>query len=197
MTTNLERSETTRAALVAVARELFAQRGYEATSIEEIVRGAEVTRGALYHHFADKREVFRAVYEDVESRLTQEIAMNVAGEPDPERRLVAGLDAFLDASLDPAVQRIVLLDAAAVLGWDEMHELEMKYGLGLMRLALGNAMDEGIVERQPVDPLAQMLLGALTEAGLAIARAADPVLARAQYGAAAARLLDGLRPRAG
>jgi AcrR family transcriptional regulator len=195
VTTNPERSETTRAALVAVARELFAVRGYEATSIEEIVRGAAVTRGALYHHFADKREVFRAVYEDVESRLTQEIAMNVASEPDPERRLIAGLDAFLDASLDPAVQRIVLLDAAAVLGWDEMHELEMKYGLGLMRLALGTAMDEGIVERQPVDPLAQMLLGALTEAGLAIARASDPAVARAQYGAAAARLLDGLRPR--
>jgi AcrR family transcriptional regulator len=193
--TNVERSEATRGALVAAGRALFAERGYEATSIEEIVRAARVTRGALYHHFADKRALFRAVYEDVESELTAGLIGIVAGEPDPQRRLLSGLDAFLDACIDPAVQRIVLLEAPAVLGWDEMHELEAKYGLGLMNAALAQAMDEGIVERQPPAPLAQMLLGALTEAGLAIARAEDPAAARALYGAAAARLMAGLAPR--
>ena len=194
MTTNTERSEATRGALVAVARELFASSGYADTSIEEIVRRADVTRGALYHHFADKRDVFRAVYEAVESELTAGIAAVVMGEARPERRLLAGVEAFLDACLDPAVQRIVLLDAAAVLGWDEMHELEQKYGLGMMTAALQNAMDEGVVEPEPVAPLAQMLLGALTEAGLAIARADDVALARREFGDAAARLLAGLAP---
>jgi AcrR family transcriptional regulator len=194
VTTNVERSEATRASLVAVAREMFAAGGYAATSIEEIVRAAQVTRGALYHHFADKRDVFRAVYEDVERELTERIVGVVAAEPRPERRLLAGLEAFLDACVDPAVQRIVLLEAPAVLGWDEMHELEAKYGLGMTIAALQNAMDEGVVERQPPVPLAQMLLGALTEAGLAIARAEDPAAARREYGAAAARLLEGLRP---
>jgi AcrR family transcriptional regulator len=194
VTTNVERSVATRASLVAVAREMFAAGGYAATSIEEIVRAAQVTRGALYHHFADKRDVFRAVYEDVERELTERIVGVVAAEPRPERRLLAGLEAFLDACVDPAVQRIVLLEAPAVLGWDEMHELEAKYGLGMTIAALQNAMDEGVVERQPPVPLAQMLLGALTEAGLAIARAEDPAAARREYGAAAARLLEGLRP---
>jgi AcrR family transcriptional regulator len=195
VTTNTERSEATRGALVAVARELFASSGYADTSIEDIVRRADVTRGALYHHFADKRDVFRAVYEAVERDLTESIVAVVVAETRPERRLLAGLEAFLDACLDPAVQRIVLLEAPAVLGWDEMHELEAKYGLGLTIAALQNAMDEGVVEPQPVAPLAQMLLGALTEAGLAIARADDVAGARREFGAAAARLLAGLAPR--
>jgi AcrR family transcriptional regulator len=194
VTTNVERSEATRASLVAVAREMFAASGYAATSIEEIVRAAQVTRGALYHHFADKRDVFRAVYEEVERDLAETLMGVVAGEPQPERRLLAGLDAFLDACVDPAVQRIVLIEAPAVLGWEEMHEIEARYGLGLMLAALENAMDEGVVERQPVAPLAQLLLGAFTEAGLAIARAEDPRAARREFGAAAARLLEGLRP---
>jgi AcrR family transcriptional regulator len=192
--TQAERSEATRGALVEVARELFASAGYADTSIEEIVRRAQVSRGALYHHFADKRDVFRAVYEEVERGLTETIAGVVVSETRPERRLIAGLDAFLDACLDPAVQRIVLLEAPAVLGWEEMHEIEARYGLGMTMAALENAMDEGVVERQPVAPLAQMLLGALTEAGLAIARADDVALARREFGAAAARLIAGLAP---
>jgi AcrR family transcriptional regulator len=190
-----ERSDATRRELVKVARRLFAKRGYAATPIEEIVRSAQVTRGALYHHFDDKRDLFRAVFEEMESELSKHVMAATAAESRSELHLDVGSQAMLDACLDPAVQRIVLLDAPSVLGWETWHEIEERHGLGLLQGALEMAMEAGHIERQPAGPLAQVVLGALMEAALAIARADDVEAARAEIGASVARLIRGLEPR--
>jgi AcrR family transcriptional regulator len=194
-TTKAEQSEATRRELVKVARRLFAKRGYAATPIEEIVRSAGVTRGALYHHFEGKQDLFLAVFEEMEGELSQQVADAAAKEPRPELHLEVGCQAMLDACLDPAVQRIALLDAPSVLGWQSWHEIEERHALGLLRMAVEGAMDAGHIERQPAGPLAQVLLGALIEAALAIARAEDVEAARAEIGASLGRLIDGLKPR--
>lgn len=194
-TRKAERSEATRRTLIGVAREMFAQRGYADAPIEEIVRRAQVTRGALYHHFADKRDLFRAVYEDVEEDFAQRLGATVMAEPDPARHLQVGCDAFLDACLEPAMQRIALLDAPSVLGWEAWKEVESRYGLALVVAALTGAIEAGVVEPQPVEPLARLLLGALNEAGLSIARAGDVAAARAEMGETLGRLLQALGPR--
>jgi AcrR family transcriptional regulator len=195
--TQAERSEATRGALIAAARRLFAERPYSEVGTEEIVRAAGVTRGALYHHFEDKRDLFRAVFEEVERGLAERFATEALSAPDPWEGLVAALELFLDVCGEPEVQRIALLDAPWVLGWDAWREVEARYGLGLIKLALENLVEAGVIERQPVDPLAHAILGTLTEAGLYVARADDVVSARVQMGAVLRRMLEGLRDRRG
>jgi AcrR family transcriptional regulator len=189
-------SEATQTTLIATARGLFAERGYAAVGTEEIVRAAGVTRGALYHHFAGKRELFEAVYEDVERQLVERIAasaMTSAG--DPLQALQAGAQAFLDACEDPAVQRIALVDAPSVLGWEQWREIGMRYGFGLVQATVQAAMDAGLIEEQPVEALSHLLLGAIDEGAMLIARADDDGATRRQVGASVARFLDTLRPR--
>src|SRR5207244_9454488 len=191
-----QQSEATRAALIAAARALFAQRGYAAVATEEIVQAAGVTRGALYHHFAGKLELFEAVYEDVERELVERIALAaMSGASDPLAALHAGAQAFLDACEDPAVQRIALLDAPSVLGWERWREIGLRYGFGLVQATVQAALDAGLIERQPVGPLAHLLLGAIDEGAMLIARAQDGGRTRAEVGASVARFLDALRPR--
>jgi AcrR family transcriptional regulator len=191
-----DQSEATRAALVEAARGLFAQRGYAAVATEEIVRAAGVTRGALYHHFPGKQQLFEAVYEDVERRLVEQIAASVmSSASDPLAALHAGAQAFLDACEDPAVQRIALLDAPSVLGWERWREIGLRYGFGLVQASVQAAMDAGLIERQPVTPLAHLLLGAIDEGAMLIARADDGGETRRDVGASVTRFLDMLRPR--
>lgn len=166
-----EQSEATKNALIDVARKLFAEKGYAETSTEEIVQGAGVTRGALYHHFRDKEDLFEATFERVETEFTQRIIVATAGGSDQWQGLLAGVHAFLDECRDPEIQQIVLLDAPSVLGWQRWREIEAKYGFGLVKAALQGAMDAGLIAKQPVDPLAHMILGALNEAGMLVARA--------------------------
>jgi AcrR family transcriptional regulator len=194
-TLKAEQSEATRAALMAVAHDLFAQRGYAAVGTEEIVRAAGVTRGALYHHFAGKLELFQAVYEDVERRLVEQIAASaMPAAEDPLQALHAGAQAFLDACEDPAVQRIALVDAPSVLGWERWREIGLRYGLGLVQGTLQAAIDAGLIDPQPVGPLAHLLLGAIDEGAMLIARADDGGKTREQVGSSVARFLDALRP---
>jgi AcrR family transcriptional regulator len=195
MTRKAEQSEATRRTLVKVARKLFAKRGYADTPIEEIVRSARVTRGALYHHFEGKQDLFREVFEQMEAELSQQVAEAAMAEQRPEMELRVGAQAMLDACLDPAVQRIALLDAPSVLGWQTWREIEEQHGLGLLQAALEAAMEGGQVERRPAGPLAQVILGALMEAALAIARADDVAAARKEIGASIDRLIEGLEPR--
>jgi AcrR family transcriptional regulator len=190
-----EQTAATRAALIAAARELFAQRGYGAVGTEEIVRAARVTRGALYHHFAGKEDLFRAVFEEIEAELAQQLGAVAAGASDPFEALRLGAGAFLDACNEPAVQRIVLIDAPSVLGWEQWREIGERYGVGLVQIALQAAMDAGAIERQPLRPLTHMLLGALDEAALYVARAEDQPKARREVRKTVERLLEGLRPR--
>lgn len=188
-----ERSEATRRALIAAGRELFAERGYESVGTEEIVARAGVTRGALYHHFEGKRGLFAAVFEDVERELVARFSLEQLTGDDPFAALVEGVDRFLELSLDVELQRITLLDGPAVLGWERWHELEARYGLGLLEAGLSAAIEAGQIEELPVRELADALLGALIEAALLLARAPDPDAARRRTRVVLGRLLDGLR----
>lgn len=188
-----EQAEATRSALIKAGRELFAQRGYAGVGTEEIVQRARVTRGALYHHFRGKEDLFRAVYEELERELVEQIADRASTAKDPFEALKAGHRAFLDACEDPAVQRITLLDAPSVLGWEQWREIGMRYGFGLVRGTLDAAMDAGLIERQPVVPLSHLLLGAIDEAAMVVARADDDGKTRREVGAALDRFLEMLR----
>jgi AcrR family transcriptional regulator len=188
-----EQSELTRGALVEAARALFSKRGYAAVSTEEIVQTAGVTRGALYHHFKDKQDLFTAVVEQVEQEVLERVAAAAVTETDPWEQQRVAVGAFLDACLDPAVQRIILTDAPSVLGLAAWREIEARYGLALVRAGLQLVMDAGLIDQQPIEPLAHMLLGAMAEAGLLIAHAEDAKAARAEVGESLDRLMQGLR----
>jgi AcrR family transcriptional regulator len=190
-----ERTEETREALIAAARSLFADRGFAGVGTEEIVRDARMTRGALYHHFESKEDLFRAVYERVEQELVERIAADAVSAGNPLEALHAGARAFLDACEDPAVQRIALLDAPSVLGWEQWREIGMRYGFGLVQGTLEAAMDAGLIERQPVRPLAHLLLGSIDEAAMLVARANDNGKTKREVAAAIDRYLDSLRPQ--
>jgi AcrR family transcriptional regulator len=197
MNLKAEQAEATRAALIDAARPLFAERGYANVGTEEIVRAARVTRGALYHHFKGKDDLFLAVFEVVERELTERIAIQAAERSggDPLELLRAGANAFLDTTLEPEAQRIVLLDAPAVLGWEVWREVGERYGLGLVIATLEAAMEAGAITRRPVRPLAHILLGALDEAAMLVARADDDGVTRREAGETIEALLEGLVPR--
>jgi len=190
---NAERSGATRADLIRVARELFTERGYGDVGTEEIVRRANVTRGALYHHFTDKRDLFRAVHEQVEQDMVASIAGAMEGIEDPVELLVAANRRFLDLCTDPNWTRIPLIDAPSVLGWTEWRAVDMRYGLGMATAALRAAMDTGLLKPVPVRPLAHILLAAMSEAGLMIATAEDPAAERAEVEPTLVSLIESLR----
>jgi AcrR family transcriptional regulator len=194
MSKQAERSEATRARLLAVARELFAKRGYADVGTEEIVAGAEVTRGALYHHFADKRDLMRAVYEQVEEEVVAAIgaAIEAAAPEDPLEAMRIAVSAFFDLALEPERARIALVEAPVALGWDEWREIDMRYGLGLTCSVLQASIDAGRIAAIPVRPLAHLFVAALGEAGILIATAQDPVAARAEVEPALMAMIDGL-----
>jgi AcrR family transcriptional regulator len=191
--TQAERSEATQAALIAAARALFAEHGYAGVGTEEIVKRAGVTRGALYHHFGGKRELLRAVYEQMETEFMERLAAAAQPGVGAIETMLAGAEMFLDHCLEPEVQRIVLLDAPAVLGWDEWREIGADYGLGLIKGLLEAGMESGEIRRQPIEPLAHMLLGALDELAMVVARAENPKRARREAGETLATLVDALR----
>jgi len=195
MSARVREPEATRARLVAAARELFARRGYADVGTEEIVRRARVTRGALYHHFAGKRDLFRAVHQQVEEEVTATVAGRLAGAgaADPVDALLEGTRTFLDACTDPEIARIALLDAPSVLGWAEWRRIEEEYALGLVIAALEGGIAAGALRRQPVRPLAHVLLAGYGEAGLVIANADDPAAARDEVEAALTSVIEGLR----
>jgi AcrR family transcriptional regulator len=192
-TTKAGQGEATRSALLRAARELFTERGYGGVGTEEIVRRAEVTRGALYHHFTDKRDLFRAVHEQIEGEVMEAIGARMAGAADPFELLLVGTRAYLDVCTDPAITRITLVDAPSVLGWEEWREIDLRHGLGIVIAGLQGGMDAGALRSQPVRPLAHLMLGAMGEAGMVIANAADPVAARAEIEPALLGVLEGLR----
>ena len=180
MPTQAERTEATRGRLIGTARRLFAEKGFAATSTEEILSEAAVSRGALYHHFPSKTDLFQATFEQVEDELTAQVlqAATKDGETDPMRILQVGFDAFLDQCLNPEVQRIVMLDGPTVLGWDLWHELDERYAFGTLKTVLTVAADTGRIEESAVDPLSHLLLGAIMQAGMVVARSDDPLTAK-------------------
>jgi AcrR family transcriptional regulator len=188
----LAQGEATRAALLAAAKELFGDQGYAATSTEEIVARAGVTKGALYHHFSDKESLFRAVFEQVQREVSDQAVVEFL-QPDSWEALVVGCRLWIDAHLDPAVRQIVLSDARGVLGWDVARAVETRFSAVALRGALRKAMHAGVIGRQPLRPLALMLTGALSEACLYVAEADDAEAARQEVGELIVSLLSGMR----
>ena len=194
MPTQAERSEATRGRLITTARRLFGEKGFAATSTEEILSEAEVSRGALYHHFSSKTDLFRATFEAVEDELTAKLLelATAGGETDPIKILELGFNAFLDQCVNPEVQRIVMLDAPTVLGWDTWHELDERYAFGTIKAVLALAADTGRIEADAVDSLTHLLVGAIMQAGMVVARADDPATAKRMLMESFARLVSTL-----
>lgn len=192
--TQAERAAETREALIASARPLFAAAGFADVALETIVRTAGVTRGALYHHFADKTELFAAVFERVEGEVATQMGEAIAAvnETDPVEVMRLGAGFWLDACSNPEIQRIVLVDAPAVLGWARWTEIGNRYNTGLVRELLTNAVETGRIPPQPIEATALTMLGAIREATLYVARAEDHDLARQEAGAVMDRLIDAL-----
>ncbi|MBH0777243.1 TetR/AcrR family transcriptional regulator [Nocardia bovistercoris] len=189
-----DRSRTTKAALEQAGRRLFTERGFAGTSAEQLVAEAGVTRGALHHHYDDKRGLFLAVLEQLELENTAEIerAMTAADSDDVLVTMAIGLNLFLEICQRPEMIRIALFDAPAVLGWEQWRELEARYGLGLIMDQLEAARSAGLVPDVPIRTLAQLLLSAISEAGLIVAHAPDKEQARAQAQQSLMLLISGL-----
>ncbi len=189
-----QRTATTRATLVASARKLFSENGFVDVSTQAIVEAAGVTRGALYHQFADKVELFAAVYEEVEAEIVAQIAEGIveAAPSDQLEAMKVGARLFLDLCSAPAAQRIGLVDAPAVLGWDRWRAIGAKYGLGIIEAMLGQAVADGVIPDQPLRPTAHILLGALDEAALYVSRAEDPATAKSEMYAVCDRIISGI-----
>jgi len=173
MPTQAERADATRTKLLAVARKLFATKGYTATSLDALVGRAGMTKGAFYHHFPDKQAIFRAVFEAVEEDL---VAAALAGSRGAGAlaRFRTGCHAFLEACLDPAVQRIVMMDGPAVLGWATWREIDWRHFLALVDEGLAQAMLEHGAKRRPTKALAHLVFGALCESAMVVARSPKP-----------------------
>ena len=186
-------AQATRDALIRAGLELFTESGYASVGTEEIVARAKVTRGALYHHFADKRDLFRAVFELVEGELMERIGTRMEATDDPWELMLAGMRSFLDACEEPAVKQIALTDAPSVLGWQEWREIDNRHGLGLTRAALQGAVDAGVLRPIAVEPMAHLFVAALSEAAFVIAYADHPRKARAEAEGALLQLAEGLR----
>jgi AcrR family transcriptional regulator len=192
--TQAERTAATRARLLEAGRHLFAADGYAAVPTQAIVDAAGVTRGALYHQFGDKSGLFAEVYEDVERELVTRISARiVAAEPvDQLAAMRTGARLFLAECSAPDVQRIVLIDAPAVLGWERWREVGMKYGLGIIEAMLAQAMADGVIPDAPLRPTAHVLLGALDEAALYVSRATDADAALHEMYEVCDRVINGI-----
>jgi AcrR family transcriptional regulator len=185
----------TRAALVDAARKVFGTQGFADTSLDEVVAEAKVTKGALYHHFRGKEDLFAAVYEQVQREVSDSVVTEFL-RPDPWEALELGCELWIDAHLDPAVQRIAMRDARAALGWETARQVEAKYGAVPLRGALRRAIRAGLIDPLPLRPLALMLMGALGEACFYVADADDREVAREEVLAMIQRLLSGLVAKA-
>lgn len=192
--TQAERAAETREALIEAARPLFAAQGFAEVALETIVRAAGVTRGALYHHFADKTELFAAVFEKVEAEVAARMgeAIAASNQTDPVEVMRLGAEFWLDVCSDPEVQRIVLVDAPAVLGWTRWTEIGDRYNTGMVRALLTNAVETGRIPPQPIEATVLTILGAMREATLYVARAEDHDQARKDAGVVMNRLIRAL-----
>jgi len=192
----LQGSETQKT-LRREARKIFAKKGYSGANTNELVQRARVTKGALYHHFANKRELYHSVVEDMERELVERIEAAAAGGRDPWERLRAMCRAYLDACRDPALARMLVLEAPVVLGWKTWCDLEQKYEVAAFARCLEEANRDAGALREPAETLAQVILGALTTGARVIATSADPGAARADIQKTIDRLIAGLRSTAG
>jgi AcrR family transcriptional regulator len=191
--TQAERSAATQQALIDAARRLWGERGYAEVSTPEIVEAAGVTRGAMYHQYADKAALFRAVVEALDQEIIERLQATVAAAmPEtPADTMHAMADAWLDIAAEPEVRQLMLLDAPSVIGWVEYREMSQRNALESAEQLLSAAIEAGQLRPQPLRPLAIVLLGALDEAAIYLASADDPAQAREEVRAVVRDLIDG------
>jgi AcrR family transcriptional regulator len=192
MNKNAERGQATRAHLVDVATPLFAEKGYDGTSIEAVLAGSGVSRGALYHHFPGKEALFFAVLEKISVGIQQQVAEATRDAPDPVAALRASCLTWIRLAADPVIQRTVLIDAPAVFGWERWREADEQSSLGGIRDALTYAAESGAIDPSHVNTFAHIVLAATNEVALMIARADDPAAALSAGESAVAEFLDRL-----
>src|SRR3712207_4175692 len=190
--TQAQRRAATRRALLDAARSLFAERGYHGTAAEEIVRRAELTRGALYHHFEDKKDLFRAVVDEMEGEIDEEIEEAECAQSGLPEAVMAGYRAFIDAVLDPEMRRAFFLDGPSVLGW-EWREIDARHAVGKIEEGLEALIAEGFMEPQPIKAMARLINGVLLEAAFFVATSENPQAARDEVWGAMERILGGLK----
>ncbi|MEU5978337.1 TetR/AcrR family transcriptional regulator [Streptomyces sp. NPDC047315] len=191
-TSRAEQRAATRRALLTEGRRRFAADGYHDVVLAEVAAAVGVTKGAAYHHFASKAGLFRAVVAEVQAELGERVARAADAHADPWEQLRAGCRAFLAAGADPAVRRIVLVDAPTVLGWDEWRAMDDDASARHLAQALEGLVAAGVIADQPVAPLARLLSGAMNEAAIWLARSTAPT-ALTDAERALDRLLSGLR----
>ncbi len=189
-----DRTAATKAALKAAARSLFAEHGYGSVGTQAIVAAAGVSRGALYHQFGDKLGLFAAVFDDVEGEAIGQAMQAVAAveDSDPLAAMLVGFDAIVAALTEPGVSRIALIDAPAVLGWEEWRARGEKYGFAVIEGLLSHAVEIGRIPAQPLRPAAHVLMGAIDESALYVSRADDTDRARREVRNVAARVIAAL-----
>ena len=192
--TQADRSAATRQALVAAGRRLFAAQGFADVSTDAIAAEAGVTRGALYHQFADKLALFDAVVDAVEGDTAARLAEHVAasGVTDPVEGIRLAVRLWLEICVEPESHRIALLDGPSVLGWARWREVCQRHVFGLAQALLSNGMETGRIRQQPLRPLAHVFMGASDEAALYVAEAADRAQARAEMIEVLDQLIDGV-----
>jgi AcrR family transcriptional regulator len=195
MAKQAERRAATTEAILKAGRRLFGERGFAATTIDDIAEAARVAKGAVYHHFATKEAVFEAVFDQISLDLVQEVDRAARTEKDVLAAMVAGTQHYFAACAKGPTGQIILRDGPAVLGWERWREIDAKHFGGKIPLALNAAMDAGLIARQPVEPLARLLLGAVTEAAVACAGRSDVLKAGSEYSRAFKSLLEALRLR--
>ena len=180
----MARGEATRAQLIAIAMPMFAERGYEDTSVEAVLREAGVSRGSLYHHFPSKEALFEAVAEEVETSIGAQMGAEAGDFTDPVAALRSGALAWIRLAGDPVVRRILLIDGPSVLGWERWRAMEERHALGMVKAVLQLIADQGKLRQELVDTLAHVLLASVNEVALLVARAPDQEAAM-EAGAAA------------
>jgi len=195
MAKQAERRAATTEAILKAGRRLFGERGFAATTIDDIAEAAQVAKGAVYHHFATKEAVFEAVFDAVSRDLVADIERTTRSEPDVLAAMVAGTQHYFAACAKGATCQIILRDGPAVLGWERWREIDAEHFGGKFPRALAAAMDAGLIARQPIEPLSRLLLGAVTEAAVACAGRPDVLKAGLEYSCAFKSLLEALRLR--
>ena len=195
MATQSERREKTQAAIVKAAQRIFGERGFAASTMDGIAAGARVAKGAVYHHFATKEALFEAVFEQVSRQLVLELNRLARAEKDPLAAMAAGTEGYFAACAKGPTGQIILRDGPAVLGWERWRKIDARHFGGTFPRAISAAMDDGLIARQPVEPLARLLLGAVTEAAVASSAGHDIGKTGAEYARAFRSLLDALRLR--
>jgi AcrR family transcriptional regulator len=195
MAKQAERRAATTEAILKAGRRLFGDRGFASTTIDDIAEAAQVAKGAVYHHFATKEAVFAAVFDVVSRDLVTEIDRAVRTEKDVLAAIVAGTQYYFAACAKGPTCQIILRDGPAVLGWERWREIDAQHFGGKFPRALTAAMEAGLIARQPIEPLARLLLGAVTEAAVACAGRSDVLKAGSEYGRAFKSLIEALRLR--